>query len=875
MAPTTSSSTADHAQDSTSNQTGSSDGQDAGAPALSNADHSGTTNGSSSASSVAATSTGSSKPIPVPAATAQDATAAPPTAGIRPANPTRITTEGDSSIAAAVLRSPRAAAAAQSLTGRTAASSSNNGPAAAAATSVLATSPPSNSSMGAVAAAAAAAAGSTSTSPTSPGLTQSSNPNSHFFSGESTNFSSLLMASANGGGSGGGPFLHGPGYERELKAREYLLSDSDTESNLSSRPPSPDRHRFPKYRLSGMQSKDEMVVKLQDHLASSPPQSSISAQQQQQSLDAATAAAAANANANAAASHRLKLAREQSPYDHIAHPSDGPISAADLITCASPSPLTAVSGKTIRARTAGSTSTVTAAASSSKANNEPTRAASPPPRAMSPSKGVATTKLSSGTSSISQLQAEGTPQQQSQQQPPASPRSGSFVTPTATRSTSTLVPVATNASSSSTTMTTSGDKPPSASSRPDGRALFKRMLSGSGGNKDKHKDKDADHHHSSAFGGMISSSGLASPSASSRRSTPPGSPSEHSAHDTSALMSAVGSLNISSPPTSQPPSRNVSLRRKEGAGDKADPQQAPSGGGGRLTAAALRDLDAKGYTASGPGAGAAPITSASASASGKEKDGKKKSVSGKDADAKSTASSTLRDMIMGSAPKLSRRGSSASGGSKKGASQAGGGDNASLLKKYGVCEKAAIGKGATAVVRLAHKWDRSTEKLYAVKEFRKRRKNESEKEYVKKLTSEFCISSTLHHLNIVETVDLVQDENRHWCEVMEFCPGGDLYAAIKRGDMNQPEIECCFKQTMNGIAYLHSMGVAHRDIKPENLLLDAQGHVKITDFGVSDVFRMCWEKSTHYSKGLCGSEPYIAPEQFEQKGESRSQSVSA
>ena len=66
-------------------------------------------------------------------------------------------------------------------------------------------------------------------------------------------------------------------------------------------------------------------------------------------------------------------------------------------------------------------------------------------------------------------------------------------------------------------------------------------------------------------------------------------------------------------------------------------------------------------------------------------------------------------------------------------------------------------------------------------EFRKRRKNESEKEYVKKLTAEFCISSTLHHPNIVETVDLVQDENQHWCEVMEFCPGGDLYAAIKKG----------------------------------------------------------------------------------------------
>jgi protein-serine/threonine kinase len=231
---------------------------------------------------------------------------------------------------------------------------------------------------------------------------------------------------------------------------------------------------------------------------------------------------------------------------------------------------------------------------------------------------------------------------------------------------------------------------------------------------------------------------------------------------------------------------------------------------------------------------------------------------------------TLKDLISGgksSGDKLSRRGSDR--GSTKGSDRDYGdsASTASLLKKYGVCDRAAIGKGATAVVRLAHKWDRREEKLYAVKEFRKRRKNETEKDYVKKLTSEFCISSTLHHMNIVETVDLVQDEQQHWCEVMEYCPGGDLYAAIKKGGMSSGEVECTFKQLLHGIQYLHSMGVAHRDIKPENLLLDGRGHVKITDFGVSDVFRMCWEKKTHLSKGLCGSEPYIAPELFDQKGE--------
>jgi len=228
---------------------------------------------------------------------------------------------------------------------------------------------------------------------------------------------------------------------------------------------------------------------------------------------------------------------------------------------------------------------------------------------------------------------------------------------------------------------------------------------------------------------------------------------------------------------------------------------------------------------------------------------------------------TLKDLIS-TAPKLTRKSSARSTGSSKKSDSDGerrsvtGDSTASLAQKYGVCQKVAIGKGATSVVRLAHKWDRSEEKLYAVKEFRKRRKNESEKEYVKKLTAEFCISSTLHHVNIVETVDLVQDESQHWCEVMEFCPGGDLYAAIKKGGMSPSEVECCFKQILTGVSYLHSQGVAHRDIKPENLFFDTKGHLKIGDYGASTVYRLPWEATVHMSTGLCGSEPYIAPEQF-------------
>ncbi|KAL1922576.1 uncharacterized protein VTP21DRAFT_10115 [Calcarisporiella thermophila] len=189
-------------------------------------------------------------------------------------------------------------------------------------------------------------------------------------------------------------------------------------------------------------------------------------------------------------------------------------------------------------------------------------------------------------------------------------------------------------------------------------------------------------------------------------------------------------------------------------------------------------------------------------------------------------------------------------------------DKSRNVKMYGVTGK-GIGKGATSVVRMVHKSEGgdSMDRVYAIKEFRKRRRSESKKDYIKKLTSEFCISSSLHHENVVEMIDLVRDDHDNWCEVMEFCSGGDLYSAIKSGQMGTSEIDCCFKQLISGIAYLHSMGVAHRDIKPENLLF-SNNLLKITDFGVADVFRSCWENKVNLSRGLCGSEPYIAPEAF-------------
>ena len=213
----------------------------------------------------------------------------------------------------------------------------------------------------------------------------------------------------------------------------------------------------------------------------------------------------------------------------------------------------------------------------------------------------------------------------------------------------------------------------------------------------------------------------------------------------------------------------------------------------------------------------------------------------------------------------------------------------SFKLKYHFIGSKIIGKGASGIVRLAAGNDVNKnilEERYAVKELRKRKKQEGCEEYLRKLIREFRIAMLMHHENVVNTIDFVMIGDK-WYEVMEYCSGGDLFAAIQRGKMCQEEIDCCFKQMVKGVKYLHEMGVSHRDLKPENLLIDSEGHVKITDFGVSEVFcDLDWylggdvpslkEKSTptdspneeettkpiHKLKGLCGSCPYIAPEEF-------------
>ncbi|KAM0258207.1 hypothetical protein ACHAQJ_003975 [Trichoderma viride] len=188
------------------------------------------------------------------------------------------------------------------------------------------------------------------------------------------------------------------------------------------------------------------------------------------------------------------------------------------------------------------------------------------------------------------------------------------------------------------------------------------------------------------------------------------------------------------------------------------------------------------------------------------------------------------------------------------------GDDHGLTSKYGKLGK-VLGSGAGGSVRLMRRTEDGT--VFAVKEFRARHTYETEREYNKKVTAEFCVGSTLHHGNVIETLDILQEKGR-WFEVMEYAPF-DLFAIVMTGRMSREEIRCSFLQILNGVTYLHSMGLAHRDLKLDNVVVSEKGIMKIIDFGSAHVFKYPFESGSVPAKGIVGSDPYLAPEVYDAK----------
>ncbi|KAI5968488.1 HRK1 [Candida theae] len=187
-------------------------------------------------------------------------------------------------------------------------------------------------------------------------------------------------------------------------------------------------------------------------------------------------------------------------------------------------------------------------------------------------------------------------------------------------------------------------------------------------------------------------------------------------------------------------------------------------------------------------------------------------------------------------------------------------DSSPLVQKYGKVGK-ELGSGAGGSVKLITR--PSDSKTFAVKEFRAKRSNESLKDYTRKCTAEYCIGSTLKHPNIIKTIDILHENNRYF-EIMEYAPI-DFFAVVMSGEMSRAEINCCLKQILEGVNYLHGLGLAHRDLKLDNCVLDKNGILKLIDFGSAVIFKYPYDQyggaqNVQPCHGIVGSDPYLAPE---------------
>jgi serine/threonine protein kinase len=165
--------------------------------------------------------------------------------------------------------------------------------------------------------------------------------------------------------------------------------------------------------------------------------------------------------------------------------------------------------------------------------------------------------------------------------------------------------------------------------------------------------------------------------------------------------------------------------------------------------------------------------------------------------------------------------------------------------------RGVIGEGAFSRVRLiVHE---RTSAFYACKIIPKDKVGQED--VSKRFEVEIRTNQTLHHPGIVQLYDLLMDDNNYYV-IIEFCPNGDLFHyIITRSYLPEDDARIFTREVLESLSYVHSMGISHRDLKPENLLLDHNGILKISDFGLAQFMGANSLVST-----MCGSPCYASPE---------------
>lgn len=165
-----------------------------------------------------------------------------------------------------------------------------------------------------------------------------------------------------------------------------------------------------------------------------------------------------------------------------------------------------------------------------------------------------------------------------------------------------------------------------------------------------------------------------------------------------------------------------------------------------------------------------------------------------------------------------------------------------------------LGQGTFGKVKLAQHQETGHE--YAIKILDK--SDIKANELTVNVRREIAIMKALNHKNIVNLREVLSSKSKLYI-VMDLVRGGELFEQIeRRGELDEKLARKYFQQLVDGIDYCHRRGVCHRDLKPENLLVDENGTLKITDFGVSSMKGGVSGSDLLYT--ACGTPYYCAPE---------------
>ncbi len=171
----------------------------------------------------------------------------------------------------------------------------------------------------------------------------------------------------------------------------------------------------------------------------------------------------------------------------------------------------------------------------------------------------------------------------------------------------------------------------------------------------------------------------------------------------------------------------------------------------------------------------------------------------------------------------------------------------------------SIGEGGMANVYLAY--DTILDRNVAVKVLRG--DLSTDEKFVRRFQREALAASSLSHPNIVEVYDVGEDNGQYYI-VMEYIEGKHLKELLKkRGKLTIPEVIDIMLQITDGLSVAHDSYIIHRDIKPQNIMIEENGLVKITDFGIAMAMNATQLTQTN---SVMGSVHYLPPEQASGKG---------